>query len=246
MRRLAALIFVALASLAAHDFVDFSVELPVVAMSAILLVAILLPVRLDGGSSPSRRDRWLRAVSLGGALAICIVAATPLGRLARFDAQGALTADAAEHLDRASDAVERHPADYILMGRAAQALMDVRDPRAIAVISRALFLNPKHAGVHRVAATLLLRAGLRSQAQVELSLAIQFAPYAMLKTLVDEISATFPDPVEAARAFPAEPSTSVRIAMFIEPHKELAFEYARRLGSLNPVGGVVLDRFDPL
>jgi tetratricopeptide (TPR) repeat protein len=225
----------ALASLAAHDFVDFSLELPVVAMTTILLNAILFPVRLDDGKRPRRHTPWVRGALLTLAAATCATAATPLGQLAHpAAAQLAAVAEPSERLALAIDAVDHHPADYLLMGRAAQTLMDLGDPRALAVISRALVLDPQHAGLHRLAATMLLRAKQPAQAQVELALAVQFAPYTMLQELVDEIAATFPDAEDAARAFPFEPSAFPRLQNFIIPHKDLAFAYSRRLAYLNP------------
>jgi O-antigen ligase len=227
----------ALVSLAAHDVVDFSIELPVVAMTAILLIAILVPARLESSklTTATARAKWGRGGMLALALAVCVVAATSLGQLAHAAAAAlADLDDPSAQLAAAQLAAERHPADYLLIGRAAQAFMELGDPRAVPVISRALYFNPAHAGLHRLAATMLLRAARPAQAQAELALAVQHAPYPMLHDLVEEIVATFPGPADAARAFPLDPNLAEKLAGLVGAHKEVAFEYTRRLALLNP------------
>ncbi|HEY1558887.1 MAG TPA: O-antigen ligase family protein [Kofleriaceae bacterium] len=218
----------ALAGLAAHDFVDFSMELPSVAMFALVLVAILLPARIHRARE-GRRIPWRRGAALAAALATCIVAATPLARGARDEAADA-SADAALAL------CERHPADYLLAGRAAQALVVDRDPRAVAVMARALYLNPRHAGLHQLAASVLARAGLTSQAQSELALAIEYAHWYEVAPLVDEAVASFADPIEAAHALPPDPASARRVAPhLVATHRDaVAFAYTQLVAMFNP------------
>ena len=227
----------ALASLALHELADFSLELPAVAFVAIVLLSILLPARLgvDSADSPrSGRARWLRAGSLAIGALVCVLAATPLGRSARATA-ATITGDAAAQLATARTAVERHPADYLLMGRAAQALMTLGDPRAVAVITRALQLNPKHAGLHRLAASMLARSQRPAQAQAEFALALQFAP-GPLTPILTEVLATFPAPTEAAKALPLDPDVAPRVvaALLASGDHPINLAYTQRLAFLYP------------
>jgi O-antigen ligase len=229
----------ALAGLAVHELADFSLELPVIAMLAILAIAIVLPaVPVASAAAPTARApargplRWLQ---LGAAATVCALAATSLAQPARAAAAD-VTGPPAEVLARAQAASERHPADYLLVGRVAQALMALGDPRAPAVLSRALYLNPFHAGLHRTAAQMLARSQRPQQARVEFALALSLSRDDELDPTIADIEATFPDPADAARALPDRSTRAPRIIDFLlTRHLDaVTFEYARRLTAATP------------
>ena len=225
----------ALASLAVHELADFSLELPVVAMVAIVLLAILGSPQLIDAKPSLARARWIRGGLLVAAAAVCVIAATPLGRTARASA-GTIEGGPAERLALAAEAVELHPADYLLIGRAAQALMELGDPRAAGLVNRALFLNPNHSGLHVLAATVLIRAQRPEQAQTELALAVHFAPPEAVRDIVATVVATFPDPDQAAHALPLDPGDASRVvqALVALGQARTQVVYTQRVANLNP------------
>lgn len=225
-----------LVALAAHELADFSLELPIVAMFAIVLFAILAPPRLVVAKSSQRRSIRLGLLAVGAT--VCVLATTRLGRSARAESIDA-SAPAAERLELAMSASDRHPADYWFLGTAALALEELHDPRAGAVISRALFLNPTDSTLHWVAASILMDAREAVQAQAELAQAVRFAPPEKLPDLLEAVVTAFPDADEAARAFPLDLDDAPEIARVLtEHHHELvALAYTRRLALLNPLDG---------
>jgi len=158
-----------------------------------------------------------------------VLAAMPFARGARDQA-------APDNVAGAVDAFDRHPSDYLLAGRAAQALLVAGDDRAIPVISRALFLNPRHAGIHQLAASMLARTGQMAQAQTELAIAIEVARYRELSPLIEEAVASFPDPDDAAHALPLDPASARRVApqLLGHRHDDVALAYTRLVALLAP------------
>ena len=235
-----------LGALAVHDIADFSLEMPPIAMMAILAFAILVPARVgtdptgDGRTKAlAPRTLWLRSGLVAAALAVLALAASGLGRSARASATDPGTTPA-QRLEQAAAASAHHPSDYLMMGRAAQALMLRRDPRAVDVIGRALYLNPYHSGLHRLAAAMLARSQRPSQAQVEFALALEFAPPPAVDEILDEVIATFPDPAAAARALPLLPRFAPRLIRSLDAHKRglVTLAYTQRLAELNPKDAV--------
>jgi O-antigen ligase len=218
--------FAALVALGAHELADFSLELPVVAMAAILLAAILLPVDAEAAARQRRRPILL-AVGVG----VCALAASPLAQLPHASAEELSPGASVED---ARTIAARHLADFLVVGRAASVLAARGDPRAAEVLSRALFLAPHHAGLHRFAATLLLRAQQPEQAASELARAVQDAPNTMLPDLLEQIVATFPDPATAGLALPIDPVLEPKVYDLIAKHPPVAFEYARRVAMFAP------------
>ena len=226
----------ALSALAVHELADFSLELPVIALVAIVLLAILAPARLGTDKAePARtlRARALRVGAIAAGAVICILAATSLGRPAVADAE-AIAGTPTEQLAAARAATARHPADYLLMGRAAQALRDLGDARAVPVITRAIYLHPRHAGLHRIAATLLARSQHPSQAQAEFALALQYTAGDIRPTLAEVLS-TFPVASDAARALPLDATVAPRIVNVLQQkYPEVVLAYSQRLALLQP------------
>ncbi len=231
----------ALASVAVHDLADFSLELPVVAMMVIVVFAILLPARVSSTDTENgrlqpieTRTRWLRSGLLVAAMVACALAASPLGQFARAEA-ATIGADPVVALERATIASARHPADYLLLGRAAQVLMELRDPRAAPVVMRALSVNPNHAGLHHLAAQLLVRSQHARQAKVEFALALRFATPEFVNQILDELDATFSGPDDAAEALPLDLAFAPRIVDALRGRRDgLELAYATRLALFNP------------
>lgn len=232
----------ALAALAVHEVADFSLELPLIAMMVITISAILLPTQVSSGDlvdgrprAATTRVRWQRIGLLALGATVALLAASPLGRLAHADA-AALDASPELAVERAPAICERHPSDYLLVGRAAQALLAQRDPRAVPVVMRALALAPLHPGLHRLAATMLLRSGHAQQAKVEFALAMRSAPSLVLVQLVKEIAATYPAPAEAVGALTYDLGLAPLVAAILRDQHldELELAYTVRLAMLNP------------
>jgi hypothetical protein len=100
------------------------------------------------------------------------------------------------------DVIERHPLDYLAYGEAAAVMSRTGDPRADKFLNHALALHPTHPGLHRFAASALIRSGRRSQAAVEYALALHgtLAP----DHLIAEIVTQLPDADLAAAAIPVD------------------------------------------
>jgi len=223
----------AVVSIAVHELADFSLDLPIVAMMLVCTISILLPTRVastktsDGRPQAiAPRTRAMRLGLLGAGVLICLIAATPLGRLSHAESTDPKVAESL---------TSRHPADYLLLGRAAQVLVDAGDPRAARVMTRALAMNPNNAGLHHVAARMLVRTGHPSQARVELSLALRFASPKQTYQLLDEIAATF-SPDDAAMALPLDPVAARHLVDFLRVRHFDAIElaYAMRVTQLAP------------
>lgn len=227
----------ALASLAIHELADFSLEMPVVAMTAIAAAAILVPARIgtdDSRSPVARRTLGVRGGLLALGAILIAIAASPLGRTARADRARLPRADAPGALAASLAVLERHPSDGLAAGHVAAALFAARDPRAPAVIGRALYLRPQHPGLHVLAAHMLAASQRRSQAAVEFGLAI--AESSETGPLVDDLLATLPDAAIAARGLPDDPRQLWRLYGALQQRERLdvAYLYAERLALLQP------------
>ena len=127
-------------------------------------------------------------------------------------------------------------ARHRVLHRAAHPLDLLGEARAVALISRALDLNPSHSGMHRLAAAMLTHSQHPSQAAVELSLALSFARTDEISAILDDVIATFADPDDAAAAMPIDPRFASRIARGLEDKKQSAvlLAYGKRIARLNP------------
>lgn len=236
------------AAIGLHAAADFNLELPGVALAALATLAIVLPARLVAVPAAGRRRRLaLRGAGLAAGVAVIALAASPLGRGARDHGQelAALLAaprpntdTAASQADRAiargRALIARHPADYLILGLTAQAYFRQRDPRAVRLANRALARNPRHPGLHMLAARMLVAAGRRGQALIEYGLALQhtLTPRDILADLVR----WFPAPDEAALGIPAEPDRVPIMAnrLVTMDRSDVALAYARRAYARHP------------
>jgi len=190
-----------LLGLAAHSVFDFSLQIPGVALPAIGLISALLPAQLEHRAIGRPRLILLRGRLLVPSVLLLVVAVTPMGQLARSESL-ALNAHAKPGVAAAVDAWHQHPSDYVLAGITAQQMLLAHDERSIAVLNRALFLNPKDSTLHRLAARALYDFGKRDQALVEISLALEDAVHR--RDLVDSLVAMFPAATDAARGVPTD------------------------------------------
>ncbi|MBL8623567.1 MAG: O-antigen ligase family protein [Myxococcales bacterium] len=229
----------ALASIAIHDVVDFSLEMPAVAMAAIVVAALLVPARLgtDEQRAPLARPVLLRRAGLlVAALLAVVVAATPLGRGARVE-RAALP-------DRASSAaalavLERHPADGLAAGRVAAALYAERDARALPMIRHALALRPNHGALHLLAARMLTSTQRPQQAAGQYAQAIVLTRD--IGPIIDEILARLPGVdadgfPDAARALPDDPRHVGRVCSALAARKrhDVALAYTEAIAARDP------------
>jgi O-antigen ligase/tetratricopeptide (TPR) repeat protein len=224
-----------LTAVALHELVDFSLELPAVAMATICVAAIVAPARVGTDGAPlERRTRVLRHGGLALAGLLVVLAAALGGSAVRDRAR--LPADSEGDAGPARAALARHPADGLAAGHAAQALFAVRDQRAVAVVARALSLRPKNSGLHRLAARMLVAGARPAQAQLEYRLALAWCDDREATDILDEIVARFPDPAAAANALPTEPRQSWRLQKLLAARgrTEVALAYAARVLVFEP------------
>ncbi len=187
--------------LAAHSVFDFALQVPGVALPAIGLLAVMVPAKLERKVANRTKLIAVRGAVLAASLVFLVAAATSPGKQARSESV-ALNATSSPNLSGALEAWHRHPADYVLAGITAQQMLLARDQRSIAVLNRALYLDPKHPALHALAARALYAFGKRDQALVEMSLAL--ADAIQRRSLVDTLVGMYSDPAEAARGVPTD------------------------------------------
>lgn len=238
----------ALLAIALHNTVDFNLEMPGVALAAIAVLAILLPV--SPRRVPGERRRF-HALARGAALAlgtaVIAAAASPLGRTAHADgdALAALlrTPDSPpeRRIRMGEELLARHPSDYLIAGLTAEAYFHDRDPRAVELMNRALALNPKHPGLHVLAAKMLIAGGRSEQALVEFSLALRYTLEP--ERILAELIRWFPEPARAARGIPtaAERVPVMTNRLVTMGRSDVALAYARRAAEDNPDTDEILE-----
>ncbi|HET6612042.1 MAG TPA: O-antigen ligase family protein, partial [Kofleriaceae bacterium] len=229
-----------LGALFAHNLVDFSFAMPGVAMPALVAAAALCRGSLTAVPRiEARRAKRARMALCAAGGIVLILAASPWSRSARAEnadlaARGYADPDAA--LAAAEDILARHPADHVAAGHVAEALFALRDPRAVAVINRALALNPGHPGLHLVAARMLFASQDPDQALIQYRLAIGHGDRQAARAIIGEVLARFPDPEAAARAFPTDEwwVATVRGILVSAHRTATAIAYLRRATTDDP------------
>jgi len=211
-----------LLAIAAHNLVDFNLEMPGVALPVALLGGVLSAASLRhrrrrrSSDERKKRRRTLRKihtaviVAFGTVAAMLVVANLvkwpPLPR----DDDRALTALAKkgaplkQYLAAAAEATRRRPSDYMPHLSSAHQAIAAKDPRAIALLNRALFLFPGSPKIHVQAARALLKFGYRRQAlgQYRLALEAGATPNPVLRAAVPycveqaDLIALLPDNVD--------------------------------------------------
>ncbi len=178
---------------------DFGIELLGIAVPVTMLLATLTYVPLSERRGPALpRMRVLRALHAG----IVLVG----GALLFSDATRGVDDDHHElrenpSRDAALAAIERHPLDYFSYGVLAEQMVREGRKDVIPVLNHALRLHPTHAGLHRLVARLLLRAGKVDQARIEYASALRHS--AEPRPILLEVIAVL-DAASAVRAIPVE------------------------------------------
>ena len=204
-------VFAGLLVVLLHNLVDFSLELPGVAIPFVALMA---------GLGHSFRGRELVALSTslrGWGIGIGWAAASGLVLLsvfltgdldldlAKFSPSGDASHLSAVSLTEAEAIANRHPANGYLAAHVAY-LSEVADPpdlpRALKWANRALLLAPTYADAHLAVGRLLVRMGHRSQGLVELRSAWRLASPARSSVVIDHIIGLSKSPDELRTAIP--------------------------------------------
>lgn len=189
----------ALVTAAVHNTVDFGAQLLGYAVPLTVLAAALT----GGALSDLQRTRAVR-MRIGRSALVALLglasalAFSPFTRTLSEDHQRLALQPTHAHV---REVVERHPLDYYSYAIAADLEIE-NDPRkAVQLLNHALLLHPNHIDLHRMAARMLLKIGLRSQAMLEYGVALRGTrrPAAILK----EVVATF-SPGDAARTIPID------------------------------------------
>ncbi len=158
--------------LAVHNLVDFNIEIPGVAIPALLLVATVLAQHPGRRRAPATRPRPAlpMPLSLGLALGLGALSLGAIGygsgREDRdLDATLASTRDPVLLGRLAANGLRRHPADSGYAYALGQAHRQRDQPeRALRWINRSLLLNPTYPHAYRSAAQLLWQRGAHAQA----------------------------------------------------------------------------------
>jgi tetratricopeptide (TPR) repeat protein len=226
-----------LVALGLHNFIDFNLEFPAVALPALMAVAVVLPTSLRKAKRSPRRV-GLRTAALAAGAIVVLLAASPLGRTSKVEA-ASLDSDIDEPLEKVSSsslaerarvATARHPSDYVEFGLAARALFRKGDSRAVELLNRALDLNPECSGVHWMAAQMLASTGhYREQGLIEYVLALKTAiePRAILADMLTR----FPSVDSAVLGLPLQPELAEKISteLGVLLRDDVALAYLERL-----------------
>jgi tetratricopeptide (TPR) repeat protein len=243
-----------LVALGLHNFVDFNLEFPAIALPAICAIAVLLPGQMRATRGSARRYAGIRSGALVAGAVVLVVTSSPVARQAKVEA-----AELEERLDESlekipgqelvDDAIEltdRHPSDYLSFGLAARALFRKGENRAIEILNRALDLNPEHSGVHWMAAQMLASTSRgRRQALIEYELALRTAQEP--RVILAELLVHFPKVEDAVRALPLRSDLAERIAyeFSVLERGDIALAYAEKLHKEMPessdMAGLVTD-----
>ena len=181
-----------LLAIAAHNLVDFSLELPGVALPVALLGGVLsaasLRLRRHSRSSAKdqrskrRRSRRIQTIIClsAGVVTLVLVAANLISwqPLPRDDDRmllelGKKQVPLKAYVAAAAQVTRRRPADYMPHLSAAHQAIQVKDPLAITLLNRAIFLFPGSPKNHIQAARALITFGHRRQALFEYRQALE-------------------------------------------------------------------------
>jgi tetratricopeptide (TPR) repeat protein len=197
-------VFAALATLALHDLVDFSLWLAGTGFLAATMAGFLAGDRARPASteeSQTPRGRFRPAVAI--AVVACIVAGVRIAHQDLTSARSRLASmTSAGHFDPAALRTEliRHPGDPYLPLAGSLAALNHQDRTALRLVNRSLEIAPTWAEPHILLASLLLRRGFRSQGLLEIRLgaALEAAAHPRLAALLLQIEPTLEEMTRAA------------------------------------------------
>lgn len=199
-------------ALALHNLVDFNLE----------IAGVLLPAAVSLGAvcgRPRLQRPALVALLVAAPLSCAaLLWSQPRAAERESDALLALAEDAAvswEQVEAAARAaVVRHPADWLTSLAPAVALSRRLPPRtglALAWTGRAMQLAPEAWRPHTMAAAILLRAGARSQARLELRRALTGERYSLIPDALGLATRAAAGLEELLDATPDEPAVRAKL-----------------------------------
>lgn len=179
--------------------VDFGVEIFGLAIPTTIVAATLLTVPYRETRALTRL-RMHRGILIAATFGAAVLVLLPAARSLQEDHDDMLARQPS--LADLRDELERHPLDYFGFAETADLMMRTDDARAAHVLNHALQLHPTHAGLHRLAARMLITSGRKQQAAAEYSAALHST--LVPKPLLGEITAMLPDARDAASAIPVD------------------------------------------
>ncbi|MDP1922890.1 MAG: hypothetical protein Q8L14_41990 [Myxococcales bacterium] len=157
-----------------HDFFDFALELNALPVSVVAALGVCAAREKEGGDESRRRQvrRW--AIGFSALLIAGGMFALARGLPAHADAEKRLLSlldaqrSSSDVRAAAVQAIDRHPADWVLYSAVAHQLSRQGAPReSLAWTNRVLFLRPRDTRAHVAAARALLRLGQPTQSLLE-------------------------------------------------------------------------------
>lgn len=166
--------FLALVGLVVHDVFDFSLELNAVPAAGAIVLGLLASLDEERARSAVRVRGMIVAALATVAVFFALAWGVPGHHAAEVVLGDALREQrgSVEVKKRGLDAIDRHPADWVLYANLAADVSSRGDPHeALAWVNRVLFLRPSDARAHVAAARALLRLQRPMQALAELKMA---------------------------------------------------------------------------
>jgi len=205
---LAAGAFGVLTVIAFQSNFDFGMELLGLAVPVTVALATLSYVPLvELSSAKQTRARIVRALCVLGLLGCAALLLTRWTTTIEED-HIAIHAAAPE---RMRESIERHPLDYYSYALLGEAMVRSRDPDSVRLLNHALRLHPTHAGLHRLAARLLIHANRIEQAASEFTTALRYSidPRPVFSDMLTALSAA-----DSARATPVDLEIDKTVRIF--------------------------------
>lgn len=150
---------------------DFGMELLGLAAPVVAVIGVLTYVPLlEKSASPPRYRPFLRLAHVLGILGGALLLLHPALRSIEDDHR-VLRGDPTR--EQIIDSIERHPLDYFGFAVLAEQMLQTNETGGVRILNHALRLHPHHAGLHRIAARLLVRSGRVAQAETEYAATIR-------------------------------------------------------------------------
>jgi tetratricopeptide (TPR) repeat protein len=219
--------FAGLAALALHECVDFSTELPGLALPALALLATLSadPLRAPDPASLRVRARWWQLTLPLALAALAVLAAGTTSARAAGAALATHVREAKVSLAAVVAEGERqraeHPAEDFIDAVVAEQLARAGRPEAMRWLNAAIYLNPSNPANHLLAAEVLARAGHKAQALLEYRLAVGVA--ADRRAVWERVVARYPALADLRAATPADVAAQLDLGAWLaDPRHRVA------------------------
>jgi tetratricopeptide (TPR) repeat protein len=260
-------------AVAVHNLVDFNLELGGVALPFVAVLGVVSAGTFSRAAGPLRSEKRLRLPFLAASalvpVGILIGAGFGLyswshglergtGALAAADDPvGSEPCSKTRLGESACEMLQHHPADYLAPLAIGKTYLESRPrrlSRAAYWLSRAVYLNPGSADIHRLTGRALYLAGAENQALAEYRRGVECDP-ASLEATVSEIYRLSRNPYAAVRAAPEDPEIRLELARIL--HRRGSHPAAARaaglaleldptsIGALNLLGSIELSLGNP-